>query len=84
MLLSFENLAEPANEGGKPGLTINRATLFGELETFLMSAFALRVSKSSGKNSSRSLANHIARGVGFLNVRVHSVTDLIGLVNDLS
>ena len=84
MLLSFEDLAEPAVDTGKPGITINRATLFGELEPFLISAFALRSARTSGAINARDLANHIARGVNFLNVRVYSMTDLVGVVNDLS
>ena len=84
MLLSFEDLAEPAVDTGKPGLTINRATLFGELEPFLISAFALRSARTSGAINARDLANHIARGVTFLNVRVYSMTDLVGVVNDSS
>lgn len=84
MLLSFEDLAEPAIDSGKAGLTINRATLFGELEPFLMSAFALRSSMTGNTVNPRDLGNHIARGVNYLNVRIHSMTDLLGFVNDLS
>lgn len=84
MLLSFEDLAEPAEVQGKAGLTINRATLFGELEPFLMSAFALRCKKSGSSEHAQDLCSHIARGVSFLNVRVQSMTDLIGVVHDLS
>jgi DNA sulfur modification protein DndE len=83
MLLSFEDVAPPAVDAGKPGLTINRATLFGELEPFLMSAYTLRGQSPSKQNVSKDLANHIARGAGFLNVRVQSLPDLLAVVCDL-
>lgn len=84
MLISFEDNAPPATDGGKAGLTINRATLFGELEPFLMSAFALRTKDVTSAGVGKELANHIARGAAHLNVRVQSLTDLLGLVHDLS
>ena len=84
MLISFEDRDLPANDAGKPGLTINRTTLFGELEPFLMSAYALTNKTSTGQNSGKELANHIARGATFLNVRVQSMTDLMAVVHDIS
>jgi DNA sulfur modification protein DndE len=80
MLISFEDRDPPANDAGKPGLTINRTTLFGELEPFLMSAYALTTKTINSQNSAKELANHIARGATFLNVRVQSLTDLVALV----
>ena len=84
MLISFEDSDAPANDSGKPGLTINRTTLFGELEPFLMSAYALTNRPTNGQNPGKDLANHIARGATFLNVRVHSMTDLMAVVHDIS
>ena len=83
MLISFEEPDVPATDGGKPGLTINRATLFGELEPFLMSAYALTSKAVAGSNAGKDLTNHIARGAAYLNVRVHSLADLMAVVNDL-
>jgi hypothetical protein len=83
MLISFEDRDVPANDMGKPGLTINRTTLFGELEPFLMSAYALTSKANVGSNPGRDFANHIARGATFLNVRVQSLTDLLAVVHDL-
>jgi len=83
MLVSFEQNDVPAGDLGKPGLVINRTTLFGELEPFLMSAFALRT-KTTGPGVAKELANHIARGAAYLNVRVQSLTDLLALAHDLS
>ena len=83
MLISFEDRDSPANDAGKPGLTINRTTLFGELEPFLMSAFSLTTKDVTVHNSGKELANHIARGATYLNVRVYSLTDLMAVVNDL-
>jgi DNA sulfur modification protein DndE len=80
MLISFEDPDPPATDAGKPSLTINRTTLFGELEPFLMSAYALRSKAAGGPNAGKELANHIARGAAFLNVRVQSLTDLLALV----
>lgn len=80
MLISFEDRDPPAVDGGKPSLTINRTTLFGELEPFLMSAYALTSKTARGPNSGKDLANHIARGAAFLNLRVQTLTDLLGLV----
>lgn len=83
MLISFE-IADPiVPDSGKPGLTINRATLFGELEPFLMSAYALAGGRPGHPNAGKELAGHIARGAGYLNVRVESITDLLGVVCDL-
>jgi DNA sulfur modification protein DndE len=84
MLISFEDRDPPANDAGKPGLTINRTTLFGELEPFLMSAYGLTNKAVAATNAGRDLANHIARGATYLNVRVHSLTDLIAVAHDLS
>lgn len=83
MLLSFEDSDPPAIDAGRPGLTINRATLFGELEPFLMSAYTMRNGSAVEQNAGKDLANHIARGAGFLNVRVQSLADLLAVVCDL-
>jgi DNA sulfur modification protein DndE len=80
MLISFEDRDVPATDAGKPALTINRTTLFGELEPFLMSAYALASRAAGGPNAGKELANHIARGAAFLNVRVQSLSDLLTLV----
>jgi DNA sulfur modification protein DndE len=84
MLISFEDSDPPASDGGKPGLTINRTTLFGELEPFLMSAYALTKKGTPGPNSAKEMGDHIARGASYLNVRVKSLTDLMAVVHDLS
>ncbi len=84
MLISFEMPDAIVPDSGKPGLTINRSTLFGELETFLMSAYALAGGRPGSPNSGRELAGHIARGSGFLNLRIESMTDLLAVVHDLS
>lgn len=80
MLISFEDRDPPAMDSGKPSLTINRATLFGELEPFLMSAYALRSKAAGGPAAGKELANHISRGASYLNVRVQSLTDLLAIV----
>lgn len=80
MLISLEERDAPAVDAGKPALTINRVTLFGELEPFLMTAYALASKSAGGAGASKDLANHIARGAAFLNVRVNSLSDLFTLV----
>jgi DNA sulfur modification protein DndE len=82
MLISFEQSTAPAQDAGKGDLVINRASLFGELEPFLMSAYSL-VAKTPS-NSAKEIANHIARGAAYLNVRVESVPDFLGVIDDLS
>lgn len=82
MLISFEDSTPPAVDAGKGLLTINRTTLFGELEPFLMAAYSL-VASNSGANASRDIADHIARGSAYLNVRVNSVSDFLAVINDL-
>lgn len=84
MLISFEDSDPPANDLGKAGLTINRTSLFGEMEPFLISAFALVSQSSTAPASGRELASHIARGASHMNVRVSNITDLLVLVNDIS
>jgi DNA sulfur modification protein DndE len=84
MLISFEDDDQPAVDAGKPGLTINRTTLFGELEPFLMTAFALKNRTGNDQNIGKEIGNHIARGSSFMNVRIHSLTDLLALVHDIS
>jgi DNA sulfur modification protein DndE len=81
MLISFEDENPPAIDGGTPSLVINRATLFGELEPFLMSAYALAAT-TGGSRIGKELASHIARGAAYLNVRVESLTDLLALVTE--
>lgn len=83
MLISFEEKAPPASDNGKSELVINRTTLFGDLEPFLMSAYSLTPS-SSATAAGKDIANHIARGAAYLNVRVNSVPDFLAIVNDLS
>lgn len=84
MLISFEDSDAPATDAGKPALTINRTTLFGELEPFLMSAYALTRKPTHGTTAGKDLANHIARGAAYLNVRVQSLADLMAVAHDLS
>ena len=84
MLISFEDDDAPAVDAGKPALTINRTTLFGELEPFLMSAFALTSRAETSAKQGKDLANHIARGASYLNVRVQSLADLMAVAHDLS
>src|SRR5579862_5970561 len=69
MLISFEMPDVVVPETGKAGLTINRSTLFGELEAFLMSAYALTNAPGQG-SVGKVISGHIARGAAFLNVRV--------------
>ena len=76
MLLSFEQEFDPAEDTGQPDLTINQSSLFGELEPFLMSAFAFRCGKLDRQSAARVLAAHVARGVNFLSVRVESLADI--------
>lgn len=83
MLLSFENPIPPAADAGRPALTINRTTLFGELEPFLMAAYALLPQLDSA-GAAKNIANHIARGSSYLNIRVNSVADFVAVINDLS
>jgi DNA sulfur modification protein DndE len=83
MLISFEDLTPPAVDAGKGLLTINRTTLFGELEPFLMATYSLII-RNEGGNAGRSIADHIARGAAYLNVRVESIPDFLAVVNDLS
>lgn len=71
----------PVEDSGKSDLVINRTSLFGELEPFLMSAYSL-VAKSPS-NAGKEIANHIARGAAYLNVRVDSVSDFLGVIDDL-
>jgi DNA sulfur modification protein DndE len=82
MLISFEESTTPAEDAGKTDLVINRTTLFGELEPFLMSAYSL-VAKTPS-NAAKEIASHIARGAAYLNVRVESVPDFLGVIDDLS
>ena len=49
MLISFEDSTAPAADAGKGLLTINRTTLFGELEPFLMAAYSLVARKQRRK-----------------------------------
>ena len=81
MLISFEDAAPLAVDAAKPDLTINRASLFGEMEPFLMSAYALASKPPDGPGVAKDLANHIARGTAFLNVRVQNLADLVALVS---
>lgn len=83
MLISFEDVAPPAVDNGKSELVINRTTLFGDLEPFLMSAYSL-TPKSSAAAAGKDIANHIARGAAYLNVRVESIPDFLAIVNDIS
>jgi len=84
MLISFEDNDPPAIDAGRPALTINRTTLFGELEPFLMSAYALTSRSAANAKLGKDLANHIARGAAHLNVRVKSLADLLAVTHDIS
>ena len=83
MLMSFEEPSIPANDEGKADLVINRMTLFGDLEPFLMAAYSL-VSKGPSSAAAKDIANHISRGAAYLNVRVQSVPDFLAVINDIS
>ena len=83
MLISFEDSTAPAADAGKGLLTINRTTLFGELEPFLMAAYSL-VARNNGANAGKDIGDHIARGAAYLNVRVDSIPEFLAVVNDLS
>jgi len=84
MLLSFEMPDPVVPENGKAGLTINRTTLFGELEPFIMAAYGMSGGKLGGPGAAKELAGHIARGAAFLNVRIQRLSDLLGIACDLS
>jgi DNA sulfur modification protein DndE len=83
MLISFEDTIPPASDNGKSDLVINRTALFGDLEPFLMSAYSL-APRSSASAAGKDIANHIARGAAYLNVRVDSVPDFLAVINDIS
>lgn len=83
MLISFEDATPPASDNGKGELVINRTTLFGDLEPFLMSAYTL-TPKSSAGSASKDIANHISRGAAYLNVRVGSIPEFLSIINDIS
>lgn len=83
MLISFEMKDKIVPEGGKAGLTINRATLFGDLEAFLMTAFALIGGKTADGSAGKEMAGHIARGAAYLNLRCSTFTDFLSVVSEL-
>lgn len=78
MLISFEQRHIPGEDAGPPDLTINRITLFGELEPFLITAF-LATHATGTLMSGKLLASHIARGAAQLQLRVSSIADLAAL-----
>ena len=80
MLVSFEMQDPVIADTGKPGLTINRTTLFGDLEAFLMSAYAIAGGRAADANAGRDLSAHIARGVAFLNLRTSNLTDFLDIL----
>jgi len=79
MLVSFEQRHAPAPDMGAADLTINRATLFGEIESFLLAAFLAVHPNADESTTSKLIASHIARGARFLNLRVNSLFDLARL-----
>jgi len=83
MLISFEMTDQIVPGSGKPGLTINRVSLFGDLETFLMTAFALAGGKANGGSGGKEMAGHIARGAAYLNLRCSTLTDFLATVSEL-
>jgi DNA sulfur modification protein DndE len=80
MLISFEMPDAVVPDAGKPGLTINRATLFGDLEAFLMSAYAIAGGRPTDPSVGKDLAAHISRGVAFLNLRSSNLTDFLNVI----
>lgn len=82
MLLSFEQPNDPAKDSGQGELTINKSSLFGEIEPFLLAAFVARNPNTVDADVSREIAAHIARGAIFLQRRVKSVFDLAEIVLD--
>ena len=84
MLVSFEIHDDVATDIGKPGLVINRTTLFGDLETFIMSAYAISGGKSGEQGCSKELSAHIARGAAYLNIRTESLTDFLDVILSMS
>lgn len=80
MLISAEEKHEPAQDVGPPDLTINRSSLFGELEPFLVSALFGAQTRLSDAGVARSVAAHIGRGASHLSVRVKSIFDLARIV----
>lgn len=80
MLFSFEQPNVPGKDVGQADLTINKSTLFGELEPFLLAAYVARSPAANDADIARDLAAHIARGANHLQRRVKSIFDLAELV----
>src|SRR5450755_3553032 len=80
MLFSFEQSNVPAKDLGPGELTINKSTLFGELEPFLLAAYVACHPAAADADVARDLAAHIARGANHLQRRVKSIFDLAELV----
>jgi DNA sulfur modification protein DndE len=79
ILVSLEEPDCPAADSGEVELTINRASLFGELEPFLLTALLASESGSSEKQLSKTTAAHIARGARLLLSQANSIVDLVEL-----
>ncbi len=80
MLMSVEQPNAPAADSGDGDLTINRTTLFGEIEPFLLSALAMSEGEIAEGNAPKVVAAHISRGANYLQQRVTSIVDLAELL----
>jgi DNA sulfur modification protein DndE len=77
LILSFEQRSAPAQDLGPSALTINRTSLFGDIEPFLVNAFrAVSKDVSDPSAAARLWSAHIARGSKYLQRRVNSIVDL--------
>jgi len=76
MLISFEQRHMPARDNGPAELTINRATLFGEIEPFLVNAFRATSKDATDGGATWLWAAHISRGANYMQRRVNSIADL--------
>jgi DNA sulfur modification protein DndE len=78
LIASLNQSHTPALDNGPAGLTINRVTLFGDLETFLMTALFAKHKVASDMSIARLISAHINRGVNHLQLRVDSLFDIAG------
>ena len=79
ILASLELLDQPIDDAGTPDLTINQATLFGDLEPFLMAAISYHARQAHSTSPSRLVANHIARGASILHAKIVDIPSIARL-----
>lgn len=75
LLVSLNQAHSPVEDTGTPDLTINRSTLFGDIEVLLASALVAS-SEGSTSVSPKAISAHIARGAAHLQLRIASIADL--------